>query len=57
MLHVNDQTINDEAPIPFGGMGMSGNGSRFGGEANLEAFTQFQWVTIRDEPKSFGPPY
>ena len=57
MLHVNDQTINDEATIPFGGMGMSGNGSRFGGEANVEAFTQFQWVTIRDEPKSFGPTY
>jgi benzaldehyde dehydrogenase (NAD) len=57
MLHVNDQTINDEATIPFGGMGMSGNGSRFGGEANLEAFSQWQWVTVRDEPKSFGPPY
>ncbi len=57
MLHVNDQTVNDEATIPFGGMGNSGNGSRFGGEANLEAFTQFQWVTIRDEPRSFGPTY
>ena len=57
MLHVNDQTINDEATIPFGGMGLSGNGSRFGGEANLEAFSQWQWVTVRDEPKSFGPPY
>ncbi|CAN5706822.1 aldehyde dehydrogenase family protein [soil metagenome] len=57
MLHVNDQTINDEATIPFGGMGMSGNGSRFGGEANLEAFTQWQWVTIRDEARSFPAPY
>ncbi len=57
MLHVNDQTINDEATIPFGGMGLSGNGTRFGGEANLEAFTQWQWVTVRDEPKSFGPTY
>jgi benzaldehyde dehydrogenase (NAD) len=57
MVHVNDQTINDEATIPFGGMGLSGNGGRFGGDANLEAFTQFQWVTVRDEPKSFGPTY
>jgi benzaldehyde dehydrogenase (NAD) len=57
MLHVNDQTINDEATIPFGGMGLSGNGSRYGGEANLEAFTQWQWVTVRDEPKSFQRPY
>jgi len=57
MVHVNDQPINDEATIPFGGMGMSGNGGRFGGDANLEAFTQWQWLTIRDEPRSFGPMY
>ena len=29
MVHVNDQTVNDEATIPFGGMGASGNGARF----------------------------
>jgi benzaldehyde dehydrogenase (NAD) len=57
MVHVNDQTINDEATIPFGGMGLSGNGGRFGADANLEAFTQWQWVTVRDDAKSFGPLY
>jgi benzaldehyde dehydrogenase (NAD) len=57
MVHVNDQTINDEAVIPFGGMGLSGNGSRYGGEANLDTFTEWQWVTVRDEPKSFPYPY
>jgi benzaldehyde dehydrogenase (NAD) len=57
MVHVNDQSINDEATIPFGGMGMSGNGGRFGAEANYDTFTQWQWLTIRDEPKSFGPTY
>jgi len=57
MVHVNDQTINDEAVIPFGGMGASGNGSRYGGEANLDTFTDWQWVTVRDEPKSFPFPY
>jgi benzaldehyde dehydrogenase (NAD) len=57
MVHVNDQTINDEAIIPFGGMGMSGNGSRFGGEANYEAFTEWQWVTIRDDPKTYPAPW
>src|SRR5439155_1171784 len=55
MVHVNDQSINDEATIPFGGMGMSGNGGRFGADANLDAFTQWQWLTVRDEPPSF--PY
>jgi len=57
MVHVNDQTINDEAIIPFGGMGLSGNGSRFGGEANLEALTEWQWLTVRDEGRSFPSPY
>ncbi len=57
MVHVNDQTINDEAIIPFGGMGLSGNGSRYGGEANLETLTEWQWLTVRDEGRSFPPPY
>jgi benzaldehyde dehydrogenase (NAD) len=53
MVHVNDGTLNDEAIIPFGGMGASGNGSRFGGEANLDTFTEWQWLTVRDEPPTF----
>jgi benzaldehyde dehydrogenase (NAD) len=57
MVHVNDQTVNDEATIPFGGMGASGNGSRFGGAANWDEFTQWQWVTVRDAPRSFAFPY
>ena len=53
MVHVNDGTLNDEATIPFGGTGMSGNGARYGGEANLDNFTEWQWVTVRDEPPRF----
>jgi benzaldehyde dehydrogenase (NAD) len=48
LIHINDQTINDEANIPFGGVGDSGTGARHGGaRANLEAFTDTQWVTVR----------
>ncbi len=57
MVHVNDQTVNDEATIPFGGMGASGNGARFGGAANWDEFTEWQWVTVRDEPRSYPYPY
>jgi benzaldehyde dehydrogenase (NAD) len=53
MVHVNDGTLNDEATIPFGGSGLSGNGVRYGGEANLDNFTEWQWVTVRDEPPAF----
>jgi benzaldehyde dehydrogenase (NAD) len=48
LVHVNDQPINDEANIPFGGVGESGTGTRQGGtRANLEAFTDTQWITMR----------
>jgi benzaldehyde dehydrogenase (NAD) len=50
MVHVNDQTVNNEFHVPFGGMGASGNGGRFGGPVNLDEFTQTQWVSVMDAP-------
>jgi benzaldehyde dehydrogenase (NAD) len=48
LVHINDQTVTDEAVAPFGGVGASGTGSRFGGPAaNIEAFTETQWLTIQ----------
>ncbi|MET8131835.1 aldehyde dehydrogenase family protein [Streptomyces sp. NPDC005251] len=47
IAHINDQTVNDEAVAPFGGTAASGTGARFGGEANLEAFTDLRWTTVR----------
>jgi benzaldehyde dehydrogenase (NAD) len=48
LVHVNDQTVNYESYIPFGGMGESGNGGRFGGHASFDEFTEWQWMTLRD---------
>lgn len=54
LVHINDQTINDEPVVPFGGVGDSGNGARHGGvAANLEAFTEQQWVTVRGTPPDY----
>jgi benzaldehyde dehydrogenase (NAD) len=48
--HINDQTIGDEVLNPFGGVKASGAGARLGGaQANIEAFTQTQWVTVRGD--------
>ncbi|GAA4358272.1 benzaldehyde dehydrogenase [Angustibacter luteus] len=48
IVHINDQTVGDEAVAPFGGVGASGTGSRFGGAAaNVEAFTETQWLTLQ----------
>jgi benzaldehyde dehydrogenase (NAD) len=54
IVHINDQTVNDEANAPFGGVGASGTGSRVGGAAaNIEAFTETRWVTVRGEPAQY----
>jgi benzaldehyde dehydrogenase (NAD) len=50
IVHINDQTVGDEAHAPFGGVRDSGTGSRFGGAAaNVEAFTEGQWLTVQGE--------
>ncbi|MEU3269400.1 benzaldehyde dehydrogenase [Saccharomonospora sp. NPDC006951] len=50
IVHINDQTVNDEAHAPFGGVLASGTGSRFGGaRANIEAFTETRWITVRGD--------
>lgn len=54
IVHINDQTVNDEANAPFGGVGASGTGSRHGGaQANIDAFTETRWITVRREPGQY----
>jgi benzaldehyde dehydrogenase (NAD) len=53
IVHINEQTVDDEPNIPFGGLGASGTGARFGGAANLDAFTETRWVTIRGDIASY----
>jgi len=53
IVHVNDQTLNNDAFAPFGGIGASGNGSRFGSQSSWDEFTQWQWLTLRDQPHGF----
>jgi benzaldehyde dehydrogenase (NAD) len=53
ILHINDQTVGDEPHVPFGGRGASGNGTRVGGPANWEEFTEWQWVTIQDAATAY----
>lgn len=53
IAHINDQTVNDEAVAPFGGIAASGTGARFGGEANVEAFTELRWTTVRGDAATY----
>ncbi len=47
MLHINDQTVNDDVVNPFGGPGLGGNGSAVGGPADIDEYTRWQWVTVK----------
>lgn len=53
IVHINDQTLNNDAYAPFGGTGASGNGSRYGSQSSWDEFTQWQWVTAREEAHGF----
>jgi vanillin dehydrogenase len=53
ICHINDATVNDEPPMPFGGVKQSGWG-RFGGRAALEEFTELRWITIQDVPRQYA---
>jgi benzaldehyde dehydrogenase (NAD) len=55
IVHINDQTVDNESGVPFGGVGDSGTGSRFGGaDANIEAFTETQWVTMQSDIERYA---
>lgn len=53
MLHLNDQTVNDEVVNPFSGRGQSGNGGSVGGLCNWDDYSQWQWVTEHNEPPRY----
>ncbi len=52
MVHIGDQTVNDEPQAPFGGMKGSGYG-RFGGQAALDEFTELRWINVQRVPRTF----
>ncbi len=53
VLHINDQTVADDVINPFGGRGVSGNGTAIGGPANWDEFSQWQWVTIQETAPAY----
>jgi len=52
MVHIGDQTVNDEPQVPFGGVKGSGYG-RFGGQAALDEFTELRWINVQRTPRTF----
>jgi aldehyde dehydrogenase (NAD+) len=56
MVHINDQNINDEPQVPFGGVKASGVG-RYGGRWSLDAFTELRWITLERGGRHYPPVF
>jgi vanillin dehydrogenase len=52
MIHVNDQGVNDEPIVAFGGEKASGLG-RYGGEWALHEFTTTKWISVQTNPREY----
>ncbi|CAM3168780.1 aldehyde dehydrogenase family protein [Filibacter tadaridae] len=52
MVHINDQSVNDEPLVAFGGVKGSGVG-RFGGDWSLDEFTTFKWISVQEEKRQY----
>ncbi|WP_227935263.1 aldehyde dehydrogenase family protein [Alkalihalobacillus deserti] len=52
MIHINDQTVNNEPMVPFGGEKDSGIG-RHGGEWSVEEFTTVKWISLQEKERAF----
>ncbi|NEU58797.1 aldehyde dehydrogenase family protein [Halorussus sp. MSC15.2] len=52
MVHVNDQPVNEEPSVPFGGMKASGIG-RYDGDAILHELTQTKWISTQTEKRDY----
>ncbi|MFW5918278.1 MAG: aldehyde dehydrogenase family protein [Haloferacaceae archaeon] len=52
MVHINDQPLNDEPHIPFGGVKASGLG-RYNADAIMHELTETKWISTQHEPREF----
>jgi benzaldehyde dehydrogenase (NAD) len=48
-VHINDQPVLHEVYGPIGGVGVSGNGFNYSTLTNADQFTEWKWITVRDE--------
>ncbi|WP_135852769.1 aldehyde dehydrogenase family protein [Halorussus salinus] len=54
MVHVNDQPLNDEPHVAFGGVNASGVG-RYNGEWIVDELTETRWISVQEETREY--PY
>jgi aldehyde dehydrogenase (NAD+) len=52
MVHVNDQPLNDDPHVPFGGVKESGLG-RYNGEWIVDELTRTKWISVQREDRDY----
>ena len=52
MVHINDQPINEEPHVPFGGVKGSGIG-RYDGDAIVQELTQEKWISVQRDQRRY----
>ncbi len=52
MVHINDQSINEDQNAPFGGVKDSGLG-RYHGEWIARELTEPKWISVQQEPRDY----
>ena len=52
MIHINDQSVNDEPQTPSGGEKNSEVG-RFGDDFILDEMTTVQWISVQMQPRQY----
>jgi aldehyde dehydrogenase (NAD+) len=52
MIHINDQGVNDEPHVPFGGVKSSGMG-RYNSDTVIDEFTELKWISFQMHPREY----
>jgi aldehyde dehydrogenase (NAD+) len=52
MIHINDQGVNDEPHVPFGGVKASGMG-RYNSDTVMDELTELKWISFQMQPRQY----
>jgi aldehyde dehydrogenase (NAD+) len=52
MIHINDQSVNDEPHVPFGGIKAIGMG-HYNSDRVIDEFTETKWISFQMQPREY----
>jgi aldehyde dehydrogenase (NAD+) len=52
MIHINDQSVNDEPHVPFGRVKAIGMG-RYNSDRVIDEFRETKWISFQMQPREY----